>query len=162
MWPSLKLKLWAIWNCCNVVESDSIGFCNIVCNNFIAFQKMATFDWNNLLCAILHAMLHCKCCKPLIGSALMQYWLGRHCDTLNGTLVSPTANTEEAILAPACSPAVLHNPILLLGLFVHSITNCQHGMVCNFKWIKMILQTCKLTYISVLRQLEVSFIYWVL
>lgn len=61
---------------------------------------------------------------------------GCYSDALDGALVTPSADAEEAILSPAGSPAVLDNPVLLPSLVAVAVAHQQHSMVGQLEWIE--------------------------
>lgn len=59
--------------------------------------------------------------------------LGCHSDALDGTLVRPPSDPEEAPLAPRRPPAVLHHPELLTRDVTLAIAHQQHRVVGQLK-----------------------------
>lgn len=68
--------------------------------------------------------------------------VGCYSDALDGTLIATPADSEVAILAPVCAPAVLDNPVLLSGLVAAAIPNQQHGMVGQLEGIEGVCEAC--------------------
>lgn len=63
-----------------------------------------------------------------------------HGDALYSALVHPAPDAEVTIFAPAGSPAVLHDPVLLPGLLTLPITDQQHCVIGQLKWIDGVTQ----------------------
>lgn len=67
---------------------------------------------------------------------------GSDCDALDGALVAPSADSEEAVLAPAGAPAVLDDPVLLPGLVAAAVTHQEHGVVGQLEGIEGVSEAC--------------------
>lgn len=68
--------------------------------------------------------------------------VGCDCDALNGTLVASPADSEEAILAPAGAPAVLHDPVLLSRHVAAAVPHQQHGVVGQLEGVEGVGEAC--------------------
>lgn len=81
---------------------------------------------------------------PILSLQLLQFGdrVGCDCDALNSTLITSTADSEVAVLAPAGAPAVLDNPVLLSGHVAATIPHQEHSMVGQLKGIEGDCETC--------------------
>lgn len=66
--------------------------------------------------------------------------LDSHSDALYSALVGPAPDAEVAVFAPASSPAVLHNPILLACLLAPPIAHQQHRVIGQLKRVDRVTQ----------------------
>lgn len=97
--------------------------------------KTPRLNWGGLNCTI---RTHCDAHSPVPSVLTLQFWDRLGCDrnALNGALVTSPADSEVAVLAPAGSPAVLNDPVLLAGHVALAVAHQKHSVVGQLERIE--------------------------